>query len=462
MEEILAAIERARGEGGTVLAGGERADDDGYLIAPTVFEGLADDAELSCEEVFGPVTSLYRFATLDEAIERANAVRFGLSASIFTRDLHAVQRFSEEIGAGIIHVNSQTAGADVHVPFGGVKGSGWGPHEQGRAAIEFYTEHRHRLPGRAACLNGTLVTGALGCVGAWTVKALLDEGEDPVGYDLGERRRRLRLDARRGRARARDARAGRRHRRRSARSRPRRARDHACRPPRRAAGAVLPRGPVLGARVNVARNGRRVRGGEGAARPDPGPRLRELDRRLHRRDPSPAPESGGTQPDDALRRLQARQRGHGADLLGRTRASRRSGSGRTSSTARAGPGHDVGPVARDGRRRARRGASRSATAARRSTTSRPTSASRSREPPPRRREGAHVANFPGGRPRARRSPPRSRRPCRRSRAGSRGRTTALPFPERLEAALLERLVGPLPRTSLADGVRRTIEHYRGE
>jgi aldehyde dehydrogenase (NAD+) len=140
LEEILEAIERARADGGTLLAGGERADDDGYLIAPTVFEGLTDDAELSCEEVFGPVTALYRFSTLGEAIERANAVRFGLSASIFTRDLHAVQRFTGEIGAGIIHVNSQTPGADVHVPFGGIKGSGWGPHEQGRAAIEFYTE----------------------------------------------------------------------------------------------------------------------------------------------------------------------------------------------------------------------------------------------------------------------------------------------------------------------------------
>jgi aldehyde dehydrogenase (NAD+) len=139
MTDILAAIERAKGDG-TVLAGGERADDEGYLIAATVFEGLADDAELSCEEVFGPVTTLYRYSTLDEALERANAVRFGLSASIFTRDLGAVQRFTEEIGAGIVHVNSQTAGADVHVPFGGIKGSGWGPHEQGRAAIEFYTE----------------------------------------------------------------------------------------------------------------------------------------------------------------------------------------------------------------------------------------------------------------------------------------------------------------------------------
>ena len=81
LEEILGAIERARADGGAVLAGGERADDDGYLIAPTVFEGLADDAELSCEEVFGPVTSLYRYSSFGEAIERANAVRFGLAAS---------------------------------------------------------------------------------------------------------------------------------------------------------------------------------------------------------------------------------------------------------------------------------------------------------------------------------------------------------------------------------------------
>ena len=140
MDEVLAAIARARDEGGTVLAGGERADDAGYLVAPTVFEDVADDALLSCEEVFGPVTALYRFATLDEALERANAVRFGLSASLYTRDLHAVQRFSEELQAGILHVNSQTAGADVHVPFGGLKGSGFGPHEQGRAAMEFFTE----------------------------------------------------------------------------------------------------------------------------------------------------------------------------------------------------------------------------------------------------------------------------------------------------------------------------------
>jgi alpha-ketoglutaric semialdehyde dehydrogenase len=140
MEDVLSAIERGRSEGGSVLAGGERADDDAFLVAPTVFEDVADDAMLSCEEVFGPVTSLYRFGSLDEAIERANAVEFGLSASLFTTSLPATQRFVDSMEAGILHVNSQTAGADVHVPFGGVKGSGFGPHEQGRAARDFYTE----------------------------------------------------------------------------------------------------------------------------------------------------------------------------------------------------------------------------------------------------------------------------------------------------------------------------------
>ena len=83
-DEVMGAIEQARTEGGTVLAGGERADEQGYLVAPTVFEDVAEDALLSCEEVFGPVTALYRYATLDEALARANAVQFGLAAL----DLH--------------------------------------------------------------------------------------------------------------------------------------------------------------------------------------------------------------------------------------------------------------------------------------------------------------------------------------------------------------------------------------
>ena len=139
-EEITGAIERGRGEGGEVVAGGARAHDEAFLVPPTVFEGVRDDAFLSCEEVFGPVTSLYRFGDFDEALARANAVPFGLSASIFTSSLATSTRFQNEAQAGLLHVNSQTAGAEVHVPFGGIKDSGFGPHEQGRAAIEFYTE----------------------------------------------------------------------------------------------------------------------------------------------------------------------------------------------------------------------------------------------------------------------------------------------------------------------------------
>ena len=140
LQEVTAGIERGKTDGGELLAGGERIDDEAYLLAPTLFEGLADDAFLSCEEVFGPVTSLYRFSDLDEALRRANAVKYGLSASIFTSSLASARRFAKEIEAGIVRINGQTAGADVHVPFGGIKGSGFGPHEQGRAALEFYTE----------------------------------------------------------------------------------------------------------------------------------------------------------------------------------------------------------------------------------------------------------------------------------------------------------------------------------
>ena len=139
-ESVLSGIDRGRKQGGTVLAGGERADPDAYLIAPTVFENVGDDDFLSCEEVFGPVTTLYRYGTLEEAIRRANGVRFGLSAAVFTTSIATATRCVNELQTGIIHVNSQTAGADVHVPFGGVKESGYGPHEQGRSAMHFYTE----------------------------------------------------------------------------------------------------------------------------------------------------------------------------------------------------------------------------------------------------------------------------------------------------------------------------------
>jgi aldehyde dehydrogenase (NAD+) len=138
-DEVLAGIERGRAEGGMVAAGG-CATGDGFVIEPTVFENVGDDAFLSCSEVFGPVTALYECADLDDAFARANATEFGLSAAIFTSSLASALRFKREAQAGILHVNSQTAGAEVHVPFGGIKSSGFGPHEQGQSAVDFYTD----------------------------------------------------------------------------------------------------------------------------------------------------------------------------------------------------------------------------------------------------------------------------------------------------------------------------------
>jgi acyl-CoA reductase-like NAD-dependent aldehyde dehydrogenase len=138
-DTVLEAIEQGRRQGGELLTGGEHRGDDGYFVSPTVFENVHDTAELARREVFGPVASLFCFATLDEALARANDVEYGLSAAIFTSALATALRFVGAVQAGVIHVNSTTTGAEVYVPFGGIKASGWGPHEQGRAAIEFYT-----------------------------------------------------------------------------------------------------------------------------------------------------------------------------------------------------------------------------------------------------------------------------------------------------------------------------------
>jgi aldehyde dehydrogenase (NAD+) len=140
LEDVIRAISRGTDEGGVIVAGGERLDQNAYLFSPTVFEDVLDDAFLSREEVFGPVMSLYSVSDLEEAIERANRVRFGLSAGIFTSSLAAATKFERTAQAGVLHVNSSTAGVEFHAPFGGIKGSGYGPHEQGRAALDFYTD----------------------------------------------------------------------------------------------------------------------------------------------------------------------------------------------------------------------------------------------------------------------------------------------------------------------------------
>jgi aldehyde dehydrogenase (NAD+) len=90
--------------------------------------------------LFGPVLGVIPVDGLDEAIDIANKVRFGLSASIFTRDLATALTFAQRIEAGIVHVNSETAGAEPQVPFGGFKGSSSYSREQGKAAREFFTQ----------------------------------------------------------------------------------------------------------------------------------------------------------------------------------------------------------------------------------------------------------------------------------------------------------------------------------
>jgi alpha-ketoglutaric semialdehyde dehydrogenase len=142
LQGVLDALERAEKEG-TLRTGGKRLIDGAYAngsyMAPAVLTDLAHDAEFACEEVFGPNVAIWPVDDDDQAIDLANRTSYDLSAAIFTRDLDVAKEFVDRIDAGIVHVNSQTAGAEVHVPFGGLSGSAYGPHEQGRAAVEFYT-----------------------------------------------------------------------------------------------------------------------------------------------------------------------------------------------------------------------------------------------------------------------------------------------------------------------------------
>ena len=112
---------------------------EGYFVAPTVVELTARRADIWTEELFGPVLAVRRAADADEAFELANDSEFGLSAAVFTQDLTRVLQAVEHIDVGVLHVNSESAGADPHVPFGGAKKSGLGPKEQGSAAREFFT-----------------------------------------------------------------------------------------------------------------------------------------------------------------------------------------------------------------------------------------------------------------------------------------------------------------------------------
>ncbi|MGO9269545.1 MAG: aldehyde dehydrogenase family protein [Terriglobia bacterium] len=124
--------------GGERLRGGSY--DLGYFIAPTIFDHVPGTARLAQEEIFGPVLSVTRVKDFDEAIDAANNVRYGLTASVFTRDANRVFQAADRLEVGMVHVNSPTVGGEAHVPFGGIKATGFGGREVGSTAIDFYSE----------------------------------------------------------------------------------------------------------------------------------------------------------------------------------------------------------------------------------------------------------------------------------------------------------------------------------
>jgi acyl-CoA reductase-like NAD-dependent aldehyde dehydrogenase len=146
LETDLKYIEIAKQEGAKLLCGGNRLTggiyDKGYFVEPTIFGNVTPEMRIAQEEVFGPVLALMVAEDFDDAMRLANSARFGLSASIVSRDLTRVHQFINGIQAGLITVNLPTAGVEYQLPFGGTKESSFGMREQGPLALDFYTETR--------------------------------------------------------------------------------------------------------------------------------------------------------------------------------------------------------------------------------------------------------------------------------------------------------------------------------
>jgi aldehyde dehydrogenase (NAD+) len=142
----LKYIEIAKRDGARLLCGGNRLKggsyDRGYFIEPTIFADVTPEMRIAQEEVFGPVLALLVARDFEQCMDIANRVKFGLSASIVSRDLTRVYEFINRIEAGMISVNLPTAGIEYQLPFGGTKESSFGMREQGPLALDFYTEMR--------------------------------------------------------------------------------------------------------------------------------------------------------------------------------------------------------------------------------------------------------------------------------------------------------------------------------
>lgn len=145
-DKIMQAIETAKAEGGTILCGGKAVQPEGrcaegFFIEPTVIENLGPDCHTNREEIFGPVVTLQKFSTEEEALQLANACDYGLSATIWTQDISKANRVAAKIEAGIIWVNCWLL-RDLRTPFGGTKNSGVG-REGGWEALRFFTEAKN-------------------------------------------------------------------------------------------------------------------------------------------------------------------------------------------------------------------------------------------------------------------------------------------------------------------------------
>src|SRR5690606_12235062 len=141
-EQNFSYVGIATDEGGRLAAGGDKVatDTPGYFMQPTVIADTAAEMRINNEEVFGPVVSTVRVKDYDQALEVANRGNFGLSAGIVSNSAKHIRDFRKNVRAGMVMVNLPTAGVDYHVPFGGTRGSSYGPREQGFAAVEFYTQ----------------------------------------------------------------------------------------------------------------------------------------------------------------------------------------------------------------------------------------------------------------------------------------------------------------------------------
>ncbi|HYM69377.1 MAG TPA: aldehyde dehydrogenase family protein [bacterium] len=144
LETVLGYIEAGRHDGARLLTGGRRLADGnrarGFFVEPTVFADVRPAHRIAREEIFGPVLSLIEVASLDEALEVTNGLRYGLTSSIYAGDANTIMRFVDGVEAGMVHVNSPTVGGEAQIPFGGIKWSGAGGREMAEEGLEFFTE----------------------------------------------------------------------------------------------------------------------------------------------------------------------------------------------------------------------------------------------------------------------------------------------------------------------------------